>query len=240
VKSFYEKEGQAVKNATSPWAKRLELPSYQIGEAARYAGLSPQTVAKWHSSEIADGVLSSRKARSALSYMQLIEVAVVAAFRKAGITLKKIHEARQYFGQQFESKYPFAEYRFKSDGKSLLLDYAQIDAMRGKDKLLESGGQFAWNAIFEGRLAEFDYDKISGIALRWHVGGRDSHVVIDPRISFGAPAVNGTPTWILRDRWKSGENTRLIADDFGLKENLILDALNFEGIDLGNPRKWAN
>jgi hypothetical protein len=31
-----------------PWLRRLYLPSYQIAEAAKYAGISSQTVAAWH------------------------------------------------------------------------------------------------------------------------------------------------------------------------------------------------
>jgi hypothetical protein len=60
-----------------PWKRRLFIPNYQVGEAARYAGIDPQTVAAWHKR-----MLSKREKRAELSYLQLIELAVVAAARK--------------------------------------------------------------------------------------------------------------------------------------------------------------
>jgi uncharacterized protein (DUF433 family) len=57
-------------------------------------------------------------------------------------------------------------------------------------------------------------------------------VVIDPRISFGAPVVSGIPTWVVKGRWEAGENIFDIREDFGLDENDIRHALTFEGIQI--------
>jgi uncharacterized protein (DUF433 family) len=91
-------------------------------------------------------------------------------------------------------------------------------------------------------LREFEYDP-TGLAVRWHVGGPKSQVTIDPQVSFGAPQVNGAATWILRDRYLSGESVPDLADDFELDQELVLDALKFENIpevDLGRPKLWVN
>ena len=95
----------------APWRRRLFLPSYQIAEAAAYAQISPQTVAAWH--KIETDLLAQREKRAALSYMQLIEVAVVAAFRRVGVPLKRIRAAREYAARTLKSEFPFAEYKFK-------------------------------------------------------------------------------------------------------------------------------
>jgi hypothetical protein len=141
--------------------------------------------------------------------MQLIELAVVAAFRKAGVTLKGIRASRDYVSKEFKSEFPFAEYRFKSDGKRLLMDYQQVAGEKGRGTLLrpDQEGQLAWEEII-GRLEEFEYER-RGIVVRWRVAGPDSPIVIDPRIAFGAPSVRGTPSSILtgvlesvsRKRW---------------------------------------
>ena len=96
-----------------PWRRRLYIPNYQIGEAARYARVSPKTVAEWHKAGTRQ-TLSQREKRAELSYMQLIELAVVAAFRKAGVTLKGIRASRDYVSKEFKSEFPFAEYRPQS------------------------------------------------------------------------------------------------------------------------------
>jgi uncharacterized protein (DUF433 family) len=227
--------------STEPWRSRLTIPNYRIMEAARYAGVSSQTVADWHSSNKTNRAkLSHRIARAELSYMQLIEVAVVAAFRKAGVPLKRIYEAREYVRGQLKSEYPFAQHRFKSDGRHILMDYDQFDPKSGKGKLSSASenGQLAWSEIM-GRLQEFQYEH-DGIALFWRVGGRSSHVVIDPRISFGAPSVKGVPTWAIKGRAAAGESTSEIADDFGIARSLVSAALKFEGVAVGPRTAWAN
>jgi uncharacterized protein (DUF433 family)/DNA-binding transcriptional MerR regulator len=210
-----------------PWRRRLYLPNYQIGEAARYAQISPQTVAAWHKIEIP--TLSKKERRIALSYMQLIEVAVVAAFRKSGVPLNRIRAAREYAGKTLNAEYPFAEYRFKEEAKHLWLDSEELQDLKpGTVVQADQGGQLAWETII-GRLREFEYEH-EGIVVRWHVAGESSPIIIDPRLSFGAPTIKGTPTWAIRGRWNAGESDSDIAEDFGLAKEDVREALRFEGV----------
>lgn len=220
------------------WRARLFVPNYRIGEAARYAHLSPQTIASWHGRPggNAKSTLSDKAKGAALSYLQLIEVAVVSSFRKSGVTLKKIKAAREYLAKQLEAEHPFAEYRFKTDGRDLWMDYAQFEASAGDRTLLVASqqGQLAWSDII-GKLQEFDYED-AGLAIRWHVAGAGHGVVIDPRIQFGAPSVEGVATWVFRGRWEAGEPLDEIADDFGIANSSVAQALRFEGISLDAGR----
>jgi uncharacterized protein (DUF433 family)/DNA-binding transcriptional MerR regulator len=212
-----------------PWRRRLYLPNYQIGEAAKYADISPQTVAAWHK-KINDALLSQKEQRAELSYLQLIEVAVVAAFRKAGVKLPDIRAARDYAQRTLRSEYPFAQYRFKTEGKNLWLDYGELEGEDGRGTLVKASqaGQLAWKDII-GRLKEFEYEH-EGVVIRWHVAGASSPIIIDPRISFGAPTVGGIPTWIIKGRWNAGESDTDIAEDFGLEKEQVRKALDFEGV----------
>lgn len=221
------------------WRSRLYVPNYRIREAARYAHLSSQTVTKWHSKPGANrkATLSTKEEGASLSYLQLIEVAVVASFRKAGVRLSKIKSAREYLSKQLEVEFPFAAYRFKTDGKDLWMDYAAFEATAGDKTLLNAskGGQLAWSDII-GRLQEFDYENDNGLAIRWHVAGRRENVVIDPRIQFGAPTVEGVATWAFKGRWEAGEALDDISDDFGVSTSDVLAALRFEGVDAERGR----
>lgn len=216
-----------------PWRRRLTLPAYQIAEAADYARITPQTVVAWHKIEAA--LLKQREQRAALSYFQLIEVAVVAAFRKAGVPMKSIRRARAWAAHELKSEHPFAEYKFKENAKHLYLDSQQIDLKENTVIQADMEGQLEWESII-GRLREFEYEK-EGIVLRWHVAGEDSPIVIDPRVSFGAPAVRGVPTWVLRGRFDAGESDSDIADDFGIKKEEVREALKFEGVIGAGRRK---
>ena len=216
------------------WRSRLYIPNYRIRDAAHYTDLSPQTVASWHGKPGSNRkpTLSEREKGAALSYLQLIEVAVVSSFRKSGVTLKKIKAAREYLSTQLQAEFPFAEYNFKTDGKDLWMDYAQFEADAGDKTLLvvSKGGQLAWSDII-GRLQEFEYED-GGKAIRWHVAGLDNGIIIDPKIQFGAPAIEGVATWIFKGRWEAGEPLGEIADDFGVPNSAVLQALKFEGVDM--------
>jgi len=229
---------------TALWRERLNVPAYRVFEAARYARTSQQTIGNWErirGNRI--GAISTRGEREGLSYLQLIEVGVVAAMRKSGVTLEKIRQAREYLCSEFETDFPFARYRFKTDGKSLLMDYDQV-AKSDKDKLLalNENGQLAWNEILSALLHEFDYDSEIGTVIRWRVAGYDSPVRLDPRIAFAAPHVNGVATWILRERWKSGESLADIAEDYELPLDQVSSALHFEQIEIDPDRqsKWIH
>jgi uncharacterized protein (DUF433 family) len=210
--------------ADEPWRRRAYLPIYKISEAAQYAKIAPQTVAAWHGQDL----LTAKDKGAELSYLQLIEVAVVAAFRKMGVSLKTIRATREYAQSTLKSEYPFAELRFKEEAKHLFLDSTQIDVKEGSVVQADQGGQLAW-AHMIGRLREFDYEQ-NGIVLQWHVAGRGSPIIIDPRISFGAPAVNGVPTWVIKGRYDAGESNADIAEDFGIKRDEVKEALKFEGV----------
>jgi uncharacterized protein (DUF433 family) len=229
---------------TELWRQRLNVPTYRVIEAARYARTSTQTIGNWE--EIRGNrrsVVTSRKTCESLSYLQLIEIGVVAAMRKSKLKLEKIREAREYLSSEFNSEFPFAQYRFKTDGKSLFMDYDQI-VPADKEKLLDVNehGQLAWNQILSGLLHEFEYDSEAGTVLRWRVDGFDSPVRLDPRVAFGAPHVSGIATWVLRDRWKSGESIADIADDYELTSDLVTAALRFEHIEADpvRPHKWIH
>jgi len=221
---------------TEGWRTRLNIPAYQVGEAARYAQVSAQTVLAWHKSNDRR-VLSEKQDRERLSYLQLIELAVVAAFRNAKIPLPGIRAARDYMMHELKSKHPFAEFSFKRHGKSLFTEFEDA----GGKKLLKvtQAGQLTWQEIVGPVLQEFEYER-EGVAIRWHVAGPSSPIIIDPRLSFGAPTVNGVPTWILKGRFDAGENDSAIAEDFGIDVPSVREALRFEGVLPGQQKKWQH
>jgi uncharacterized protein (DUF433 family) len=219
-----------------PWRKRLDIPAYPVGEAARYAQVSAKTVTAWHKPD-KRSVLSGKQDRERLSYLQLIELAVVAAFRQAKIPLPAIRAAREYMKDELKSQHPFAEFEFKRYGKSLFTEVKES----GRTKLLKvtQAGQLAWQEIVGPVLKEFEYEH-QGVAIRWRVAGPSSPIIIDPRLSFGAPTVKGVPTWILKGRFDAGENDSAIAEDFGIDVSSVREALKFEGVLPGQQKKWLH
>ena len=226
------------------WKERIYLPTYRVGDAARYARTSTQTIWNWQRLRGTQRAIADRERGNALSYAQLIELGVVAAMRKEGVKLRAIRDARAYLAHEFNSQFPFAEYRFKTDGKQLVLDSETLDPkVSGKLIVVSESGQYAWKEILAQLLRQFEYSADhDGVVVRWHVAGDDSPIVIDPRVCFGSPHVGGVPTWVLRERWNSGEGLKDIADDFNLDAAEALAALRFEGVEIDpdRPNQWVH
>ena len=159
----------------------------------------------------------------------------MTTFRKLNVPLGNIAKTRHYMAQTFNAEFPFAEYRFKTDGYHLLMNLAGVEPILPTDDLIvvDVGGQLGWNTMMVDKLLEFDYDLEYELALQWFAAGRQSQVIIDPRVSYGAPTVKGIPTWVLKGRWVAGESIVDIQEDFNLGEAEIADGLRFEGVDIG-------
>ncbi len=222
----------AVDRQEQPWFRRLFLPSYKISEVALYTGAHSNTIANWHYR--GKPVLPGREPKKPLNYLELVEVAFVAFFRSLGLSMKRIRAARDYVAQNFTAEYPLAENRFKTEGMYILMEYHKVDPdpRLGQIIVADQGGQLAWSDFLGDKFECFDYEY--ELALRWHPAGRDSLVVIDPRVSFGAPIVYGLPTWVVKGRWNAGESIDEISYDFEIPKEAVQDALAFERVPINN------
>ena len=206
----------------------MTLPTYQVNEAARYAQITTQTIRNWQKDAGGKAALAQRDKGKALSYFQLVEVAFVAVMRHMGLQLAVIKDARDFIAQRLSSEYPFVENRFKVQGTRILMDLKQFDpkASGNNQVVVSQGGQLELGEMIGRKFQEFDYAK--GLAVRWHIAGRNSPILIDPQIAFGAPQIKGVPTWAIKGRQKAGESIADIADDFSLKPREVEQALQFE------------
>src|SRR5712691_8589207 len=126
---------------TARWTNhRLYLPAYRYSEAARLAGTTAQTISRWYRGYQAPGhrmrpVLPS-DGTSLLSYLQLVEVAFVADFRRGGVKLDRLRQAHEYCRKTFSSEYPFAQYRFKTDGVHVFAEFMEHEGGWSNEELL--------------------------------------------------------------------------------------------------------
>lgn len=223
--------------AAAGW-RRLYLPSYRTGEAARLAEIHPNTVRNWfYGPWRADGerypVFAQPTTPGAnLSWLQLVETAFVAAFRRQGVSLAALRRSYEYLIKVFNTEYPFAQLRLRTDGAHVLKELEQIHDLAPGLIVTDRAGQAVWSDLIMDRLYEFDYEQ--GLAVVWHPRGRAAPIVMDPRVAFGAPIVrqSGVPTWVFRERIEAGESLAEIADDFSAEPAEVAAALEFEGVSL--------
>ena len=217
------------------WRDRLSIPVYLNVEAARYSGITPQTVWNWRRH------MPGYERGERLSYLDLIEVAFIAAFRKSGVSLRRIRKARAFVSDRWNSQHPFVQKRWLTEGIHLMIELRELERDTDTDDLVlaDEHGQLTWRHLIADRFEQFDYD--DRIVAAWHVAGRDSEVIIDPQQRFGTPTVEGLPTWVVKGRWEAHAVNgpveplaviREINEDFGIAEKAVRDGLMFEGIEL--------
>ena len=226
------------------WKERLSLPAYRVGEAAIYARISPSTVSAWHRRQVEQkALLGEKDSGSGLSFLQLIELAVVAELRRAGIKIPEIARARAYFEKTTGLEHPFAQLQFKTDGADILHDCEGLDGKIVQESLIAANhnGQYVWREMLAKKLKQFNYDQ-SGSVIQWRVAGDDKPILIDPRLAFGSPQVDGIRTAIIKSRFAAGDEVDEIADDYSISNSLVVEALLFEGLDKSEARlaKWIN
>jgi uncharacterized protein (DUF433 family) len=203
-----------------------DLGAYRPAEAARYAGTTTATVARWFRGYAAPGhrmaPVLPRSGVGLLSFAEMVEVAFVADFRRLGMALERLRQAHDYLRATLEVAHPFAQLRFRSDGAHLLAPFG--------DELVaaDAAGQLAWASPIAERLDQFDY--AGEVVCRWWPRGRAGGVAIDPGVGFGAPVVSGTgvPTRAVRERCHAGDSVGQVAEDLALTREQVAAALTFE------------
>ncbi len=222
---------------SSPPAERgnrqLYLPAYRFSEAARFAQTSPQTVARWYRGYSSPPrhmePVSPPPPPNTLSYIQLVEVSLVATFRRFGVKLEALRRAHTFLRQAYESEYPFAQHKLKTNGTDVLAEVFEDPAVL---VVANRAGELIWADVIRARFEEFEYEH--DLATRWYVRGQEHPILIDPRISFGAPIIAGTgiPTAIVKERFLTGEPIPELEEDFGLSMHQVKEALSFESVPL--------
>ena len=212
----------------APWLDRLYLPAYRVSDAAKYAGIHRNTIYAWERMASLDA--PRRAPRTRLSYLELIEIAFVAFFNSMGIPLRRIRYTHDYIADYVETDFPFTSRQFKAGHFSYHLlmeeDVRESPIWSARVVLRESNGRHFQEERVSEWFSRFDYEY--QVVVRWRLRGDASQVVVDPRISFGAPTVAGIPTQVIAGRYEAGETPAEIASDFVISETAVSDALHFE------------
>jgi uncharacterized protein (DUF433 family)/DNA-binding transcriptional MerR regulator len=185
---------------------------YSRPEAARLLGMTPSRLRRWVSGYtywLRYDRSDARQRRSrppviatdlpvidsfiALSFLELMELRVVKALVDKGVSLQHVRAAARLASEHFRTDHPFASCRVFTDGSSIFSAMSSEEAspdvvkwQRAEIEQLVAGG------IFESFLQEIQFDPETSLAYRWWPLGQSRPVVLDPRISFGAPIIDGT------------------------------------------------
>lgn len=129
----------------------------------------------------------------ALSFVELMELRVVKAFISRGVSLQQVRAAADLSIRLFEMQHPFASRRVFTDGKAI---FSAVSAGESAPDVIQLSRdkhlQLIFGKIFDPFLDEIDFDPSTALAHKWWPLGRSFSVVLNPRIAFGAPTIEGT------------------------------------------------
>ena len=206
----------------------LGLGVYEIGEAARYTRQQTATVRSWFFPAAGTGrkpVFKSDyqqyKNRYAISFLDLIDVLVAGKLRTEGVSMPKVREAYRVLKKRFKRTHPFCYENLYTDGKDILIDAAH--AVEDSALIEVVSGQNWFKRVIRPYLTQITFDQDTRKAVAWHIS---NGVVINPKIGFGRPVIDGTglSAEILGNQYfANGEDEELVAD---LYEVTVRDVRN--------------
>jgi uncharacterized protein (DUF433 family) len=231
--------GTATAMLITPW----DVPTYTAAETGRLVGLLPSRVRRWfqgYEYKLAEhGTSTSRRVRQVpvihrgdadapyASFLDLIDLLFVKKFLEAGVSLQKLRRAMEE-ADTLIGGHHFAQRSFFTDGRNIYME------VRGRaDALLEllTGGQWVIAPVIKHLAMEIKFHEATGFAERWFPLGPRAHVVVDPRVSFGAPTIldRGIETANVFDLYLAeNERADAVASWLGIEVKEVQDAVTFE------------
>lgn len=219
-----------------------EAPAYRAAEAAHLLKLNASTVRAWCFGQdyryrgfdrtFRAVIRAADPGRRLLSFSNLCELHILGAMtRSHRVPLQRVRRALDYVRRQMGSPRPLLDKDFRTNGLDLFLsDGAQLVNVSG-------GGQTALRGEFERALDRIQRDSW-GMPVRLFPYSRRSGestaipivIAIDPSIEFGRPIVAraGVRIDVIGDRFAAGDTPREMAEDYGVGEEEILEALRYE------------
>ncbi|MGB5065453.1 MAG: DUF433 domain-containing protein [Candidatus Competibacter sp.] len=224
---------------------------YTIGEVATFTQIPVRQVRRWlrgyrsghqtypplWASELSDSPLPQ-----AFGFHDLLEVRVVHAFRRYGVSLPTIRKACQHAREYFERPYPFTCQRFLTDGRAVFAEILEQNGNVEDTKLLDMvRKQYVFEKVVRPSLyAGIEYDE-SGSAKRWFPVDRTQRIVLDPARNFGKPilSASGVPTEALFAAYRAEhDSSRRVAAIYEVPVADVEAAIRYEQ-QLGQQRLSA-
>jgi len=218
---------------------------YSPSEVSRLVGLTPSRIRRWiqgyrftyetkegrrrsASGPVVQSDLPRVKNLLALSFLELIEVYVVGAFLQRGVRMSTVRLASRRGMEKFGTPHPFANRRFKTDGRWIFVELEE-EATQEKLLLELSRLQYAMPEILNEYLDAIEFDAGTDLAVQWWPQGREAPIVLDPRVAFGSPVIAGTriPVQTISDAFRAGETVESLGYWYNLTGEEVQAAINF-------------
>ena len=222
----------------------LDVGLYSLSETARLLHVNSKTLRRWaegypfvikgkthNSPPILNRDLPPLDGEAVLTFNDLLELHMVKIFRDAGVSLQTIRAAVEKAAGMYNTNHPFTIKQFETDGNSIFatLQSKGVEGVPHLTLLQDlNRSQMVMDSIARPFFKKVEYEKFE--PRRYWPNGRDGHVVLDPRRSFGKPidAKSGVSTAVLYAMARGGETVQNIADWYSVDVASVEEAVEFE------------
>ncbi len=212
---------------------------YSVPEVARLTGISPSKIRRWVRGYRVVGGQEQRppviesdyepiENKTALSFLDLIEVRFVDSFRRHGVSWRSIRIASRKAAALLDTAHPFAKRRFFTDGREILTRVAEESKEPELLNLVRD--QYEIDAVVSPLLVgDLEFNGLD-MAERWWPRGKDAGVVIDPARNLGKPIVDryGVPTEVLSRQCETVGSIEVVAEWYEVDADTVRRAVEFE------------
>lgn len=205
---------------------------YTPREAARLIGTSAQQVLRWTRGSGPTEPLWNAHYQfldadvTEISFLDLIEVRVVAALRRANISLQSIRFAIDFAKKKYGIERPLAFQSFKTDGTEILME-----AVEGDGDFISLSkkrpGQKVFKEIILQSLNDLEYE--DNFVARWRPKGY-ADVVIDPSRHFGDPILDefGISTNTIYEEFLRFRDLEYLSNIYEVPKSILKTSVKFE------------
>jgi uncharacterized protein (DUF433 family) len=209
-----------------------------VREAARQLRIPPTTLIHWleggeRQGRWYDPVLRPEPTGVRdMTWGEIVEARYLRAYRQKSVPMQQLRPFISRLREEFAVPYPLAHFKpFIGAGRRLLLEVQESVNLPGALSAVYEvkTGQL----ILDPRATEF-LDRVEFAeggqqeAERIFPAGRESPVVMDPRVASASPSVRGIRTENLAELANADVPVEVIADDFDLPLQVVKSAIAYE------------
>lgn len=204
---------------------------YTPRQASRLIGGTPQEVLRWTrgsgpTEPLWHAYYQEFEDTVELSFADLVELRVVKALRKAGISLQAIRFAISFAQEKFNIAKPLSSQDFKTDGAEILMRAIENDGdLVSLSK--KYAGQKVFTKLITPSLKDLEYD--NGHVARWRPAATND-IVIDPLRLFGTPVLDefGISTATLFQEFLVYDDASYLSRIYEVPRTIVLHAIRYE------------
>lgn len=212
----------------------LDRAIYSYPDVDRLVGLHAGTARRWlegyqRGGRFYDPVLRPEPTGTdAVTWGEMVEARLLADFRSRAVPVQRLRPAIVRLRSEF-GRYPLARARpfLEVEGRELVrVVQEQVGLERPLQLVVVRNGQLVLADSAERFSSAVEYD--DDVVGRLKPDVRTPDVVMDPRRSFGQPAVRNVRTAALAEDFRAGTSREELADLYDLTAIQVDEALRFE------------